>query len=105
MPLDLERKFDAAMMSIYQCALSEANYRATRFHQMLCDNKGIETARILLHNQNVSDGYTALWERGRLDLTVEALILKEEWKELFTDDERQIAANRLTKYGYTLSGI
>jgi hypothetical protein len=29
--------------------------------------------------------YSALWERGRLDLTVEALILKGEWKELFTD--------------------
>lgn len=40
---------------------------------MLHEHGGLQTARILIHAATVSEGYTALWERG-LDLTVEALI-------------------------------
>ena len=96
----LEARFDEAMMSIYQRAFRECGYNATRFLQMLYDHHGLETARILLHASNVSDGYVALCERKRLDLTVEALILNEEWNPLFSDQERMIARKRLTEYGY-----
>jgi hypothetical protein len=97
---DLQSGFDAAMMRIYQRALREAGYNATRFLQMLYDHRGLETARILLHAANVSDGYVALWERKRLDLTVEALVLQEEWRTLFSDEERDIARDRLIAYGF-----
>lgn len=69
---------------------------------MLYDHRGLHAARILLHASNVSDGYVALWERHRLDLTVEALILEEEGHPLFSDQERDLAQKRLTEYGYTL---
>jgi hypothetical protein len=39
----------------------------------------------------VSVGYIALWKRNRLDLTVESLILGNEWLPLFSDLERDIA--------------
>jgi hypothetical protein len=71
---ELTGDFDQEMLGIYQRAHSEANYNATRFLQMLHEQRGLETARILLHSANVSEGYTALWDRGRLDLTVEAVI-------------------------------
>jgi hypothetical protein len=100
MKSELERRLDKAMVGIYDQALKEANYHATRFLQMLCDHGGLETAKLLLHSSRVSEGYTALWERQRLDLTVEALILQPEWHDLFTDLERQIAAKRLREYGY-----
>ena len=51
-------------------------------------------------NCSVSEGYTALWKRRRLDLTVEALILQPQWDKLFTDEERDIARKRLQGYGY-----
>jgi hypothetical protein len=50
---------------------------------MINNNSGWETARILLRAPTVSDGYTALWERSRLDLTVEAVILEPRWSSLF----------------------
>lgn len=103
MKTDLERRFDAAMMGIFHRALDEVNYRATRFHQMLCDHGGLETAKLLLHSSHVSEGYTALWERKRLDLTVEALILEPEWQELFTEQEQAKAEKRLKDYGYPLN--
>lgn len=98
----LEERFDSAMMDIYRRAKSEANYTATRYFQMLAEHRGLETARILLHATTVSEGYTALWERGRLDLTVEALINDHpEYHSLFTDEERSIARQRLLQYKYS----
>jgi hypothetical protein len=97
---ELEREFDAAMEEIYLRAKAEEGYNATRFLQMLEEHRGRETARILLHTKHVSDGYTALWERHRLDLTVEAVILQQKWHPLFSDQEREIARERLEDYGY-----
>jgi hypothetical protein len=67
---------------------------------MLYAHRGLETARILLHASNVSEGYVALWERKRLDLAVEFVILAQEWRGLFSDEEREIALRRLADYGY-----
>lgn len=39
-------------------------------------------------------------ECKRLDLSLEVLVLKEKYKELFTDEEREICINRLKDYGY-----
>src|ERR1700676_2737751 len=101
MTTDLEDLFDRAMMDIYRRAKTEANYNAARYFQMLMDHRGLETARILLHADTVSEGYTALWERGRLDLTVEALIHDHpEYQPLFTTQEVEIARQRLRKYEY-----
>jgi len=97
----LEARFDDAMMKVYQRARDECDYNATRFLQMLHEHRGLETARILLHASKVSEGYVALWERKRLDLTVESLILAEEWRPLFSEEEREIARNRLAEYGHT----
>jgi len=90
------------MMSIYERALRECNYNAARFVQMLYDHRGLATAKILLRAPTVSDGYRALWDRNGLDLTVEALILAEEWNPLFSEEERTIARTRLTDYGYNV---
>ena len=98
--MELEMQFDAAMLDAYQRSKNEVGYNATRFLQMLHDNRGIRTAQILLHADSVSDGYTKLWENQRLDLTVEALVMDPRFTSLFTEDERRIARQRLTDYGY-----
>jgi hypothetical protein len=90
------------MLEVHGRAKSELGYNATRFLQMLHEHRGLETARILLHASTVSDGYTTLWERKRLDLTVEALILDPIYAPLFTDDERAIAKRRLKDYEYAV---
>ena len=100
MPTDLEARFHAAMLNIYHRAQSEASYNATRFVGMVSSQGGYDAARTLIHSPKVSEGYTALWERGRLDITVEALILQPEWNALFSEVEREIARKRLGDYGY-----
>jgi hypothetical protein len=96
----LEAEFDEAMLGIYTRAKAEADYPATRFLGMVVERGGLETARYLIHAETVSDGYTALWSRKRLDLTVEHLILEPRWRPLFTKAERNVAIERLREYQF-----
>lgn len=94
------QEFTDAMYNIYRRAKDECDYNATRFLQMVTEYGGLETARILIHSDRVSDGYIALWEKGRLDLTVEALVLLPPWNQLFNNADLEIARNRLRLYNY-----
>lgn len=101
--LSTERAFDKAMLRIYERAKDEVGYKATRFLQMISEHGGLEAARQLLHSSAVSDGFTTLWEKGRLDLSVEAHVLQPEFSELFSQEEREIAERRLTAYGFEVA--
>jgi hypothetical protein len=97
----LQDQFDERMLEIYRSAKSEAKYNATAFLAMLNEHGGLETARRLIHAPIVSSGYTALWERKRLDLTVEAVIHDNPKRHpLFTAEEIEICRKRLRGYGY-----
>lgn len=67
---------------------------------MVAEMGGLATARTLLAKNEPSDGFTALWECRRLDLTVEAFVVKSEFAPLFTEEQRNVARTRLKEYGY-----
>ncbi len=96
----LEAMFHEAMLSIYQKAKYECNYNATRFLQMVTDQGGIGAAKQLLHSEGFSEGLTALWECKRLNISMEALVLQDQWSQLFTEEELNIARERLNQLGY-----
>ena len=96
-PVDAE--FEQAMRDIYQRARREVNYNATYFLGMVAEHGGLATARKLLQATAVSDGFAALWERGRLDLSVEAVVLQPRFASLFSDAERLTAQRRLDQFG------
>lgn len=91
--------FHKAMLLVYDRARTEANYPATYLLNMLAEHGGLATARKLLHSPAVSDGFAALWERGRPDLTVEAQVIDPRFAGLFTPEEIEIARHRL-QFGY-----
>lgn len=93
-------EFERAMRSIYDRARREANYSATYFLSLLAEHGVLATAGKLLRAPAVSDGFAALWERGRLDLTVEALVVQPRFAELFSEAEIEIARRRLEQFGY-----
>ena len=95
---DLERRFEADMYEIYERAGVEVGYWATRYLQMLRRRGGLGTAKHLLHSSATSDGYQALRDAGRLDLTVEALVLRPEYEPLFDTAELGTAEKRLARY-------
>lgn len=96
----LERAFAMSMKAIYQRADRELNYRPTYFLQMLSDHGPLETARRLTMDETPSDGFTRLWQAKRLDLTVEAHVVKSEFHSLFEPDVVRAAGTRLRQYGY-----
>ncbi|MFI5845606.1 caspase domain-containing protein [Catenuloplanes sp. NPDC051500] len=96
----LEKRFHDALVAGYRAMKRELNYNATIYIRMISTSGGLGAARQLIHATSVSSGFTTLWEKGRLDLTVEAFVLREPWSALFTDEELRIARDRLAEYGY-----
>jgi hypothetical protein len=97
----LERQFDVAMFNIYKRAKKEAGYNATIFLQMLYERGGLKTAKHLINTPKPSEGYVHLYEKNRLDLTVEAMVVETpQWHDLFTSDELAKAHRRLAQYNY-----
>lgn len=96
--LPTERDFTKAMLLIYDAAVA-IGYRPTTFRRMLDDHGGVETARRLILGEATS-GFVTLWEKKRLDLSVEALVLQKQWRGLFRPEERARARRRLKELGY-----
>ena len=100
MQSQLERKFHNALLDAYMKSKA-IGYNATLFIQMLQDRGGLATAKALINSTKPSDGYTALYSRGHLELTVEAIVIDNPmWHELFTDEELAKARKRLEDYEY-----
>lgn len=98
---ELEGEFHALMRSIYDKAKSECGCNATRFLKMLGDHGGVGTAKRLLKEPDVSDGFVELYMRKRLDLTVEAQILTHpQFHELFTETELDTARRWLKRHDW-----
>lgn len=98
-PAPLEVRFEAAMYDAYEAWKREVGYKATRFHQMLPRHGGVETARRLLRQPGMSAGFERLLDEGRLDLTMEFLVLRPDFGTLFTAQERAQARRRLVENG------
>lgn len=97
---DLEKQFDQDMLEIYKLAKKECGYNATRFLQMISSQGGLETARNLIRNPDSSVGFSALFEHNRLDLSVEAHVLKPVYSDLFSEEERQMCRDKLAQFKY-----
>jgi hypothetical protein len=98
--MDLEKQFHKDMVGIYERAKNECGYVATRFIQMVADKGGLATAKELIIKDDDTYGFERLYELKRLDLSVEALVLDNEYRSLFTSYEKQRCKDRLKKYGY-----
>jgi hypothetical protein len=94
------REFERAMRDIATRSKTEAHYNPTLFISMISEHGGLGTAKRLLASAEVSSGFTALWERGHLDLTVEALVTDPRFASLFSETEVETANERLDQLGY-----
>jgi hypothetical protein len=101
---ELSNQFHRAMINIYERALRECRYNANRFIQMVQHDGGVEAAKRLLHTPGFQYGFTELWQCGRLDIIMEALVIQPQYAELFTEEEIQTAKTRLEECGYQIEG-
>lgn len=66
----------------------------------IAPGKAMESAHRCLSSHRESDGFFQLADKGRLDLSLEALAVKKEFTSLFSDEEANNALSRLLSAGY-----
>ena len=98
--MELEKQFHQAMVNIYNRAKAECNYQPSYFLKMVSELGGLEAAKRLLSATDAQQGFGTLQRLGRLDLTMEAHVIKPEFAELFSDAEIDEAKERLDQQGY-----
>jgi hypothetical protein len=96
---DLEEQFHHAMIGVYENA-KDHQYFATYFKRMLDEYQGVETAKKLLAKPGVQEGLMKLWELKLLNQSMEALVIQERFRPLFSADEIAEAHRRLEALGY-----
>jgi hypothetical protein len=57
---------------------------------MLNRHGGLRTGKKLLYKTGIPCGFNKLSTLGRLDLTIENLVLENPWNKLFSDDEKPL---------------
>ena len=96
---DLEKKFNAKMYNLYSTPGKVYGKYFTRFKQMLDRYGGVETAKRLLATGDGQQGLVTLYDLEGLiaveRYSVEALVLRESWGDLFSADQLAEARRRL----------
>jgi hypothetical protein len=97
---ELETAFHQEMLDTYEKSVRAINYRPSAFLKLVNELGGVAAARRLLARDEPSDGFTTLRQHHRLELSVEALVLKPKYASLFTEAERARARQRLAEVKY-----
>jgi 5-methylcytosine-specific restriction protein A len=102
--MNMDKNQDVKLAAFLRAKAAEAErairYRPNYFIGMLETDGGHLTVIKLLSANGVSEGFKKLWEHGRLDLSVEALVVESEWRTAFDPVLIARAEKRLNEVGY-----
>lgn len=91
----MEQKFIAAWAANREKALA----LGARMRPIDPEN-ALKNAKRMLSGSRVSEGFDALADKKRLELSLEALVIDKRFTALFTDEEANAALERLLSAGY-----
>lgn len=97
---DLEKKFSEEWMKKAEEAQGMDDYNAARLLKNIQERGGVLVARRALERNGCSENFELLKKNRRLDLSMEALIVKGEYGTLFEDDEVNQCLALLCECGY-----
>lgn len=95
-------KLKEEFMKAVAICKNKYGYNPSRFLQMLEDHGPIDTAILLVTAPKIHEGLEKLWEFKRLDLSVEAIICRVPYCQLFTEEILRKAKRRLKELGYSM---
>jgi hypothetical protein len=98
---ELHDKFEAEMWRLVDEPLKRFGYNAGFYRRMLREHGALETARRLAGDPRYHDGLTRLWQERALDLSVEAVVLRSPWNQLFSAEVLAAARAKLDALGYS----
>jgi hypothetical protein len=96
----LEARFYERVLESIRISKDVLHYVPTYFIRMMQEMGALNTAKKLLHDNKTHDGFTTMYLKKRLDLTIEALCSEKEFQPLFTAEELKKAGKRLEECGY-----
>lgn len=79
--------FAAALFRALDEAESNLGIRQARLRQTAEKYGGIDAAKYYINHGRISDGFDALRQKKRLDLSMEALVTAPAYHGLFSDEE------------------
>lgn len=83
-------------------ACKKFKYTPRAFLDMVVSDEDIvEVTRRLIHKDGGTSGFTTLFENGRMDLSVEKIILEPRYRVLFDKEDLVAAYARLKEYHYS----
>lgn len=94
MKTELKEKFHAELESTIM-ELKNLKINCSRLEQMLVERGGYETAKILIGSKEQSSGFTDLLLLGKKQISVEAKVIDERFRDLFTNAEIKICKDRM----------
>jgi hypothetical protein len=96
-----EAEFHRAILDLDARTRKETGYKGHSLRQMIGLHGGYQAARHLLRNRGpaLHEGLVSLYLEGRVDLSVEALVVSEQWRHLFPAEQGE-AQRRLALCGY-----
>ena len=97
MRADLENQFHEAMLNLYSRTGRDTGYWANYYLRKVRKDGGLAAARYYLRQKGAGEGLKKLARLGRLDLSVEQLVLDPDWSPLFTEEERALASAKLAE--------
>ena len=93
-----ETPFTARMRQICDEAPGRCDgYHPTRFRQMIGSSEGnfLPVAQQILLSGSIQQGLMTLAKHGALDISMEAVVQQDPWRELFTKEQLGAAEWRL----------
>ncbi len=96
----LKRELRERYISTYnEC--KKFKYLPRVFLDMVVSNEDIiEVTKRLIHKEGGTSGFRTLFENMRMDLSVEKIILENRYRELFSNEDLQVAYARLKEFEY-----
>ena len=96
----LQNKFNEEVLEAIEKS-KKLGYVPTRFIQMLQqENNNAYTVVQRLVVKEVSTGLGKLWCKGHLELSMEAIMIKPEYKDLLSEEIIKVCEKKLKQFGY-----
>lgn len=104
--MNLEQRFELHIREQHRIAKQATGYKAPAFLKMVNERGALQTAHnLLVGKTKIHEGLIQLVIHNRLDLSLEANVIKPEWRPLFSTKEIETAITRLKQLNYPIDDI
>lgn len=98
----LEKEFTKELLDNV-AEMKQYGYNPTIYTRMISENGAVNAAKKLVVKDVQSSGFATLIMLSKLELSVEASVIKDKYKDLFTDAEIQNSIRKLKEANFSFN--